>query len=89
MHPVKARYKWAPPCSLLSAGKAWKMGTKGVPAEIQKPEAVTPKTTDSSTLHLFISWYCHWKEVAVIAVVTVVVNRTTVPDDPPLLEISE
>ena len=51
-YPVKARYKWAPPCSLLSAGKARKMGTKGVPAEIQKPEALTPKTTDSTTLDL-------------------------------------
>ena len=28
LYPVKARYKWAPPCSLLSAGKAQKRGTK-------------------------------------------------------------
>ena len=46
---------------LLSAGKAREMGTKGVPAEIQKPEAVTPKRADSTTLDLFISLYCHWK----------------------------
>ena len=43
LYPVKARYKLVPPYSLLSAGKARKMGTKGVPAKIQKPEAVTPK----------------------------------------------
>ena len=40
---VKAKYKLAYPYSLLSAGKAWEIGTKGVPAEIQKPEAVIPK----------------------------------------------
>ena len=43
LYPVKAIYKLAPPCSLLSAGKARKIGTKGVPAEIQKPEAATKK----------------------------------------------
>lgn len=37
-------------CSLLSASKVWKMGTKGVPAEIQKPEDVIPKRADSTTL---------------------------------------
>ena len=47
LYPVKARYKLVPPYSLLSAGKAREMGTKGVPAEIQKPEAVTPKRADS------------------------------------------
>ena len=52
LYTVKAVYKWAPPCSLLSAGKAWKMGTKGIPTEIQKPEAVTPKEADSTTLNL-------------------------------------
>ena len=52
LYSVKARYKLAPPCSLLSAGKAWRMGTKGVTAEIQKPEAVTPREADSTTLDL-------------------------------------
>jgi len=41
-----ARYKWAPPCSHLSVGKAWKIGTKGVPAEIQKLGVDTPKGDD-------------------------------------------
>ena len=40
---VKARYKLASPYSLLSAGKAREIGTKGIPAEIQKPETVIPK----------------------------------------------
>ena len=62
LHSVKARYKLVPPCSLLSAGNVQKMGTKGVPTEIQKPEAVTPKGADSTTLDLFIGLYCHWKE---------------------------
>ena len=61
LYPVKARYKLVPPCSLLSADEAQKMGTKGVPAEIQKPEAVTPKGADSTTLDLEINVYCHWK----------------------------
>ena len=52
LYSVKARYKLAPPCFLLSADKAQKMGTKGVPAEIQKPEAVTPKRANSTTLDL-------------------------------------
>lgn len=29
LYPVRARRKWAPPCSLLSAGKAQKMVPKG------------------------------------------------------------
>ena len=49
---VKTRYKLASPYSLLSAGKAREMGTKGVPVEIQKPEAVTPKRVDSTALNL-------------------------------------
>ena len=52
LYPVKITYKLASPYSLLSAGKAREMGTKGVPAEIQKPEAVTPKRADSTTLDL-------------------------------------
>ena len=40
---VKARYKLTSTYSLFSAGKARKIGTEGVPAEIQKPEAVIPK----------------------------------------------
>ena len=52
LYPVKTRYKLAFPSSLLSAGKARDTGTKGVPAEIQKPEAVTPKRADSATLDL-------------------------------------
>ena len=52
LYPVKTRYKSVPLYSLLSAGKAREMGTKGVPAEIQKPEAVTPKRADSTTLDL-------------------------------------
>ena len=67
LYAVKAKNKLEPPCSLLSAGKAQKMGTKGVPAEIQKPEpialkkeltqplwirAVTQKRADSTTLDL-------------------------------------
>ena len=52
LYPEKARHKLVPPCSLLSAGKAWKMGTKGVPAEILKPEDVTPKGADLTTLDL-------------------------------------
>ena len=43
LYLVKTRYKLASPYSLLPAGKARKIGTKGVPAEIQKLEAVTPK----------------------------------------------
>jgi len=31
------------------------MGTKGVPAEIQKPEAVTPRRADLTTFDLFIN----------------------------------
>ena len=52
LYPVKTRYKSMSPYSLLSAGKAREMGTKGVPVEIQKPEAVTPKGADSTTLDL-------------------------------------
>jgi len=52
LYSVKARYKLAPPCSFLSPGKAQKMGTEEVPAEFQKPEAVTPKAADSATLDL-------------------------------------
>ena len=50
LYALKTRYKWVPPCSLLSADKAQKMGTRRVPAEIQKPEAVTPKGADHSGL---------------------------------------
>ena len=55
LYPVKTRYKSVPLYSLLSAGKAREMGTKGVPAEIQKPEAVTPKRADSTTLDVYKS----------------------------------
>ena len=48
--PVKARYKLASPCSLLSAGKARKIGAKEFPVEIPEPEAATPKIADSTTL---------------------------------------
>ena len=41
-YPVKL----VSPYSLLYAGKAREMGTKGAPAENQKPEAVTPKRAD-------------------------------------------
>ena len=47
LYPVKTRYKLATPYSLLSTGKTREMGTKGVPAEIQKPEVVTPKRADN------------------------------------------
>ena len=40
---VKARYQLVSPYSLLSSGKAREIGTKGIPAEIQKPETVIPK----------------------------------------------
>ena len=52
LYPVKTRCKLVSPYSLLSAGKAREMGTKGAPAEIQKPEAVTPKGADLTTLDL-------------------------------------
>ena len=55
LYAVKAKNKLEPPCSLLSAGKARKMGTNGVPAEIQKPEAVTPRRADLTTFDLFIN----------------------------------
>ena len=38
------------PCSLLSAGKARKIGAKEFSAEIPEAEAVTPKIADSTTL---------------------------------------
>jgi len=85
LYSVRARYKLAPPRYLLSAGKAQKMGTKGVPAEIQKPEAVTAKAADLTTLDLFIN-----KTVLPLerVVAVVVVNQTTIPDNPSLLKIS-
>ena len=43
LYYVRARYMLVRPCSLLLAAKATKIETKGIPAEIQKPEAVTPK----------------------------------------------
>ena len=61
------------------------MGTKGVPAEIQKPEAVTAKAADLTTLDLFINKIVLPLE-RVVAVV--VVNQTTIPDNPSLLKIS-
>ena len=53
LYPVRARYKLAPLCSLLCSGKAQKMGIKGIPVEIQKPEAVTLNRADSTTLDLW------------------------------------
>ena len=85
LYPVKTRYKLVPLYSLLSAGKAREMGTKGVPAEIQKPEAVTAKAADLTTLDLLIN-----KTVLPLerVVAVVVVNQTTIPDNPSLLKIS-
>ena len=50
LYAVKAKNKLEPPCSLLSAGKAQKMGTKAVSAEIPEPVAATPRRSDSTTL---------------------------------------
>ena len=51
LYAVKTSYKLMSPYSLLPAGDEV-MRTKGVPAEIQKPEAVTPKRAVSTTLDL-------------------------------------
>jgi len=86
LYPVKARYKLATLCSLLSAGKAWKTGTKGVPAEIQKARSYHSKQ----------SWLNHFGLInkfvlplEIVAMVNTVVNGTTTPDNPPLLEIND
>jgi len=55
LYPVKTSYKLVSPYCLLSAGKAGEMGTKGVPAGTQKPQAVTPDRADSTTWDLEIS----------------------------------
>jgi len=76
-------------------------GNKGVSAEIREPEAATPRRANSTTLHLS----CHFKEswpnhfglinkfvlpLEIVTVVTVIaVNRTTMPDDPPLQKIND
>jgi len=62
LYPVKIGYKLVSPCFLLLADlnlQGLEGGNKGVPAEIPKPEPVTPKSTDSTTLDLYISLYCH------------------------------
>ena len=94
MYPVKARYKLAPSCSLLSAAEARKIETKEFPQRSQSQklplqgELSLQKRTDSTRLDLFISLYYHCK-VAIITVVIITGNRTTMPDDPPLLKINE
>lgn len=48
LYAVKTGYRWAPPCSLLSVDLnlcGLEDGNKGVPAEGQKPEAVSPLRT--------------------------------------------
>jgi len=89
LYPVKTRYKLATPYSLLSTGKTREMGTKGVPAEIQKPEVVTPKRADnhSGLINKFVLPLEIIIIIAVVTVVTILVNRT-MPSDLPLLKIN-
>ena len=79
LYYVRARCTLVPPCSLLSAAKAKKMETKGVPAKIQKQEAVTPKGADSTSLDISI-----YKFVLPLERVTVimVINQPTISDNP-------
>jgi len=61
LYPVTTGYNLASSCFLLSADlslQGLEDGNKGVPAEIQKPEAGTPKGADSIIPDLFISLYC-------------------------------
>lgn len=58
LHPVKMGYKLVSPCVLLTGDlnlQSLEDGTKELLAEIQKPEAVTLKRADSTTLDLL---YC-------------------------------
>ena len=76
-------------------------GSKGVSAEIPEPEAATPRRAYSTTLDLSChskeSWLDHFGLInelvlplEIVTVVTIViVNRTTMPDDPPLLKIND
>ena len=53
LYPVKMGYKLASACFLLLADlnlQGLENGNKGNPAETPKPEAVTPKRADSTTL---------------------------------------
>lgn len=75
-------YKWVPPCSLLSAGEAQKMGTKGVSAEIQKLSLQKELT--------WPPWIYKKKSVPLFGEkkIITIVNWTTTSDDPSLLKIN-
>ena len=61
LYPVKARYKLASPCFLLSADlnlQGLEDGNKGVPAEIQKPKTITPKEQARLLWNVSTNLYC-------------------------------
>jgi len=78
LYPVQAIYKLASLCFLLSADlnlQCWEDRNKGVPAEIPKPEVVTPKELAWPLQTISNSLYCHQ------------LNNTRL-NDQPLLKIS-
>ena len=61
LYPVKTGCKLESPCFLLSAGlnlQGLDDGKKGVPDEIPKPEAVTPKELTGLLWTISKSLYC-------------------------------
>ena len=75
-------------------------GNKGVSAEIPEPVAATPRRADSTTLdsscHSKENWLNHFGLIIkfvlpleILAMVAIIINRATMPNDPPLLKIND
>ena len=74
----KTGCRWAPLCSLLSPGKAWKMGTKEFVLRSQSQKLPLQRELTQAL----------WTYLQVCTVAIIIVNQTRAPDNPSLLKIN-